>query len=266
MKAKGIDLAKLDFVVLSHRHSDHMAGLIHVFSVNPKVKIYAPREGFGIYGSSLPSSFYRKSESLPPEMRCYDGKPPPSWCSAPPGRAPTSSRSIRPPKWPPASGRLARLRRARHQGAAGARTRHRHAGRNRSAGRFSHPGIEAIVEAAAKINEKIHLIVSSFPSWYRRRRHQQGHHVASRHLESVVHRPRPLHWRAHVRSAPAGVRKPLSLRRGGHGATTRGRCVSPRLRGEAAALAGEDLETSDKFAQSRRWLYSLRRFPGFVKW
>ncbi|WP_249131863.1 MULTISPECIES: MBL fold metallo-hydrolase [unclassified Bradyrhizobium] len=46
----------LDFVVLSHRHSDHMAGLSYVLSVNPKVKIYAPKEGFGIYGSSLPFS------------------------------------------------------------------------------------------------------------------------------------------------------------------------------------------------------------------
>jgi 7,8-dihydropterin-6-yl-methyl-4-(beta-D-ribofuranosyl)aminobenzene 5'-phosphate synthase len=76
VKAKGVDLTNLDFVVLSHRHSDHMAGLSHVLSVNPKVKIYAPREGFGIYGSSLPSSFYRKDESLPPEMRYYDGRPP----------------------------------------------------------------------------------------------------------------------------------------------------------------------------------------------
>jgi len=76
VKAKGIDLTSIDFVVLSHRHSDHMAGLNHVLSVNPTVKIYAPREGFGIYGSSLPSSFYRKDESLPPEMRYYGGKPP----------------------------------------------------------------------------------------------------------------------------------------------------------------------------------------------
>ncbi|MEN3288817.1 MAG: 7,8-dihydropterin-6-yl-methyl-4-(beta-D-ribofuranosyl)aminobenzene 5-phosphate synthase, partial [Bradyrhizobium sp.] len=60
VKAKGIDLKTLDFVILSHRHSDHMAGLNYVLSVNPTVKIYAPKEGFGIYGSSLPSSFYRK--------------------------------------------------------------------------------------------------------------------------------------------------------------------------------------------------------------
>ena len=76
VKAKSVDLANIDFVVLSHRHSDHMAGLSHVLSVNPAVKIYAPREGFGIYGSSLPSSFYRKDESLAPPMRYYDGKPP----------------------------------------------------------------------------------------------------------------------------------------------------------------------------------------------
>jgi len=76
VKAKNIDLTSIDFVVLSHRHSDHMAGLNYVLSMNPTVKIYAPREGFGIYGSSLPSSFYRKDESLPPEMRYYGGKPP----------------------------------------------------------------------------------------------------------------------------------------------------------------------------------------------
>ena len=76
VKAKNIDLTSIDFVVLSHRHSDHMAGLNHVLSVNPTVKIYAPKEGFGIFGSSLPSSFYRKDEALPPEMRYYGGKPP----------------------------------------------------------------------------------------------------------------------------------------------------------------------------------------------
>ncbi|QHP71960.1 MBL fold metallo-hydrolase [Bradyrhizobium sp. LCT2] len=76
VKAKGVDLTTLDFVVLSHRHADHMAGLSYVLSVNPKITIYAPKEGFGIYGSSLPSTFYRKDDSLPEEMRYYGGKPP----------------------------------------------------------------------------------------------------------------------------------------------------------------------------------------------
>lgn len=75
-KAKGIDLSKLDFVVMSHRHADHMGGMTYLLSVNPKVKIYAPKEAFGVYGSDLPSSFYRKDASLPPEQRYYDGNPP----------------------------------------------------------------------------------------------------------------------------------------------------------------------------------------------
>jgi 7,8-dihydropterin-6-yl-methyl-4-(beta-D-ribofuranosyl)aminobenzene 5'-phosphate synthase len=76
-KAKGIDLSKLDFVVMSHRHGDHTGGLSYVLSLNPTVKIYAPRDGFGgVFGSDAPSAFYRKDTSLPPEQRYYDGTPP----------------------------------------------------------------------------------------------------------------------------------------------------------------------------------------------
>jgi 7,8-dihydropterin-6-yl-methyl-4-(beta-D-ribofuranosyl)aminobenzene 5'-phosphate synthase len=75
-KVKGIDLTKLDFVVMSHRHGDHMGGLAYLLRVNPKVRIYAPREGFGVYGADLPSTFYRKDASLPAEQRYYDGAPP----------------------------------------------------------------------------------------------------------------------------------------------------------------------------------------------
>jgi 7,8-dihydropterin-6-yl-methyl-4-(beta-D-ribofuranosyl)aminobenzene 5'-phosphate synthase len=75
-KAKGVDLSNLDFAVLSHRHGDHMGGLDHLLAVNPHVKIYAPKENFGVYGFSLPGTFYRKDDSLPPEQRYYDGAPP----------------------------------------------------------------------------------------------------------------------------------------------------------------------------------------------
>jgi 7,8-dihydropterin-6-yl-methyl-4-(beta-D-ribofuranosyl)aminobenzene 5'-phosphate synthase len=75
-KAKGVDLSKLDFVVMSHRHGDHMGGLSYVLSVNPKVPIYAPKEGFGVYGADLPSTFYRKDPTLPLEQRYYNGTPP----------------------------------------------------------------------------------------------------------------------------------------------------------------------------------------------
>src|SRR5579859_3516021 len=43
VKAKGVDLTRLDFVVMSHRHGDHMGGLTYLLSVNPNVKIYAPK-------------------------------------------------------------------------------------------------------------------------------------------------------------------------------------------------------------------------------
>jgi 7,8-dihydropterin-6-yl-methyl-4-(beta-D-ribofuranosyl)aminobenzene 5'-phosphate synthase len=75
VRAAGVDLKQLDFVVVSHRHLDHTAGLTHLLRVNPDVKIYAPKEPFGVFGSALPSKFYRKQDSLPKEMRYYDGHP-----------------------------------------------------------------------------------------------------------------------------------------------------------------------------------------------
>ena len=75
-KAKDVDLTRLDFVVISHRHGDHIGGLTTLLALNPNVKIYAPKEGFGVFGSDLPSTFYRKDDSAPAEQRYYDGKPP----------------------------------------------------------------------------------------------------------------------------------------------------------------------------------------------
>jgi 7,8-dihydropterin-6-yl-methyl-4-(beta-D-ribofuranosyl)aminobenzene 5'-phosphate synthase len=76
VRAKGVDLTRLDFVILSHRHSDHIGGVSLLQSLNPQVRIYAPKESFGVFGSDLPGSFYRKDEALPAKMRYYDGAPP----------------------------------------------------------------------------------------------------------------------------------------------------------------------------------------------
>ena len=77
VKAAGVDLTRLDFAIISHRHGDHMGGLTYLEKVNPSVKIYAPIDGFGgVFGSLKPGSFYRKAEALPPEMRYFDGNPP----------------------------------------------------------------------------------------------------------------------------------------------------------------------------------------------
>jgi 7,8-dihydropterin-6-yl-methyl-4-(beta-D-ribofuranosyl)aminobenzene 5'-phosphate synthase len=76
VKAEGIDLTTLDFVVVSHRHGDHTSGLNHLLRVNPDVTIYAPQENFGVFGAALPGTFYKRNKALPADMRYFDGNPP----------------------------------------------------------------------------------------------------------------------------------------------------------------------------------------------
>ncbi|MGZ5874867.1 MAG: MBL fold metallo-hydrolase [Bradyrhizobium sp.] len=163
VRAKGVDLKTLDFVVLSHRHSDHMAGLNYVLSVNPTVKIYAPKEGFGIYGSSLPSSFYRKDETLPPEMRYYGGSPPQVMKFGAAWRGANFELIDKTTEIAPGMTLIALV-----SDTPGTKElKELSLAVNTSDGLVlvvgcSHPGIEKIVEAAAGINPKIHLIAGGF--------------------------------------------------------------------------------------------------------
>ncbi len=75
-KALDVDLKELDFVVISHRHGDHTSGLNHLLKINPKVKIYAPAELFGVFGGKLPKGFYKGVDSLPNNMRYFNGAEP----------------------------------------------------------------------------------------------------------------------------------------------------------------------------------------------
>jgi 7,8-dihydropterin-6-yl-methyl-4-(beta-D-ribofuranosyl)aminobenzene 5'-phosphate synthase len=163
VKAKGVDLKTLDFVVLSHRHSDHMAGLNYVLSVNPTVKVYAPKEGFGIYGSSLPSSFYRKDETLSPEMRYYGGTPPQIMKFGAAWRGANFELIDKTTEIAPGMTLIALV-----SDAVGTKElKELSLAINTPEGVVlvvgcSHPGIERIVEAAAAINPKIHLIAGGF--------------------------------------------------------------------------------------------------------
>ena len=162
-KAKGIDLSKLDFVVMSHRHGDHMGGMAYLLSVNPKVKIYAPKEGFGVYGADLPGAFYRKDASLPPEQRYYEGKPPEVMRF---GSA-----------WPGANFELIDKNTEIAPGIhlialvsdkpGTLELRELSLAINTPDGMVivvgcSHPGIDRIVDAAAKINPRIHFVAGGF--------------------------------------------------------------------------------------------------------
>jgi 7,8-dihydropterin-6-yl-methyl-4-(beta-D-ribofuranosyl)aminobenzene 5'-phosphate synthase len=77
VKALGVDLTTLDFVVISHRHADHATGLRYVLSVNPNVPVYVPADGAnGFGGAPIPKAFLRADESLPPTMRYFGGTQP----------------------------------------------------------------------------------------------------------------------------------------------------------------------------------------------
>ena len=71
----GVELTRLDAVVISHRHGDHTAGLDYLLSVNPGVRIYVPDDE--AFGGPTPAIFFRQPEpSLPASMRYFNGAVP----------------------------------------------------------------------------------------------------------------------------------------------------------------------------------------------
>ena len=77
VKALGVGLTKLDFVVISHRHADHTTGLRYVLKVNPNVTVYVPADGpNGFGGAPISATYLRADESLPAKMRYFGGTDP----------------------------------------------------------------------------------------------------------------------------------------------------------------------------------------------
>jgi 7,8-dihydropterin-6-yl-methyl-4-(beta-D-ribofuranosyl)aminobenzene 5'-phosphate synthase len=77
VQALGVDLTKLDFVVISHRHADHTTGLRYVLKVNPGVTVYVPADGGnGFGGADFPKAFLKDDDSLPANMKYFGGTTP----------------------------------------------------------------------------------------------------------------------------------------------------------------------------------------------
>ena len=214
VQAKGVDLTKLDFAVISHRHGDHTSGLNHLVAINPNLKIYAPKENFGVFGASLPSTFYKREESLPVEMRYYNGKPPETmrfgsawpagkftWINETTEVAPGFHLILLKGPW-----------------GVDLEVMEMSLAIDTPNGIVlvvgcSHPTLEKIVEAAKAIIKK--------PNSSRHWRHapaagQAGRdhahrHGAARNVAGVLHRTRPLHRRARLQGPEGELRRPLSL-------------------------------------------------------
>lgn len=78
VSALGVDLKKLDFVVVSHRHNDHTGGLSHVLRENPDVTVYTPLEIAGFnspLGPAFNKMLTRDVPSVPVELRYFWGSP-----------------------------------------------------------------------------------------------------------------------------------------------------------------------------------------------
>lgn len=73
----GIDLKKLDAVIVSHGHFDHLNGLDYLLKINPKVKIYMPCDIF--WGAPVPFDATGPDtnavQDLPAYLRYFDGGP-----------------------------------------------------------------------------------------------------------------------------------------------------------------------------------------------
>jgi 7,8-dihydropterin-6-yl-methyl-4-(beta-D-ribofuranosyl)aminobenzene 5'-phosphate synthase len=83
VKELGVDLKRLDAVIISHRHGDHTSGLNYLLQVNPAVKIYAPVEGAYFKGKT-PPIFLKREPGLSPTMSYFRGQQPESFVAGSP--------------------------------------------------------------------------------------------------------------------------------------------------------------------------------------
>jgi 7,8-dihydropterin-6-yl-methyl-4-(beta-D-ribofuranosyl)aminobenzene 5'-phosphate synthase len=162
VKQLGVDLRRLDAVVISHRHGDHTSGLAHLLEVNSDVKIYAPQEG-AFFKGQIPPGFLKPQPGLPPELRYYEGKQPERFVSGSPWEKGNFQIVTKPTEIFP--GFYVLTTRSQKPGTLEM---------NEVSLAFrtpkglavvvgcSHPGVDRILEDAAKIDPKIFIVTGGF--------------------------------------------------------------------------------------------------------
>jgi 7,8-dihydropterin-6-yl-methyl-4-(beta-D-ribofuranosyl)aminobenzene 5'-phosphate synthase len=162
VKQLGVDLTRLDAVLISHRHGDHTTGLEVVVDANPGVPIYVPHEP-AFFKGGAPKEFLARDPSLPLQMRYFDGKDPGDVRSGTP--------------WPKANFQILRKNTEILPGFFVLTTRSEKVG-TREMNELSlairtpkglavivgcsHPGVENILAAAAEIDKQLYTAIGGF--------------------------------------------------------------------------------------------------------
>ena len=166
VKALNIDLTKLDFVVITHRHGDHTSGLNHVLKVNPGVQIYTPVDAAN-FDTPMPPGLVdlikRRVDAAPEDMHYYDGRFPARFASGSPwpGAKFTQVRApleVVPGIWLFSTQSDTPGTREMNEIAMGIKTPQ---GLVLLVG-CSHPGIEKILDAATKIERRVYSVFGGF--------------------------------------------------------------------------------------------------------
>jgi 7,8-dihydropterin-6-yl-methyl-4-(beta-D-ribofuranosyl)aminobenzene 5'-phosphate synthase len=166
-RALGVDLTKLDFVVLTHRHGDHTSGLHHVLAVNPGVRVYTPVEPANFdtpVPPGLEKLIKRRVDTAPEDMHYYGGRDYPARIASGspwPGAKFTQIRQpteVLPGFWLFPTQSETPGTKEMNEISMAIRTPQ---GLALMVG-CSHPGIEKILDAAAKIDRRIYTVLGGF--------------------------------------------------------------------------------------------------------
>jgi 7,8-dihydropterin-6-yl-methyl-4-(beta-D-ribofuranosyl)aminobenzene 5'-phosphate synthase len=162
VKELGIDLTRIDAVVISHRHGDHTSGLVPLLNVNPGVKISAPQEG-AFFKGPVPRGFLATETGLPPELRYFDGKAPENLITGTPWEKGNFAMVTKPTEILPGMFVLA----TRSQKPGTMEMNELSLAIRTPKGLAvivgcSHPGVEVILKEAAKIDPRIYMVTGGF--------------------------------------------------------------------------------------------------------
>jgi 7,8-dihydropterin-6-yl-methyl-4-(beta-D-ribofuranosyl)aminobenzene 5'-phosphate synthase len=162
VEALKIDLQRLDAVVISHRHGDHTSGLTYLLKMNPSVPIYAPREA-AFFKGPLPADFLERQAGLPVTLQYFEGRKPERWSTGTP--------------WEQANFRIVadateifpgfHLLSVQSQKPGTVEMNELSLAISTSKGLAvvvgcSHPGVEKILEQAAKIDPRLYTVMGGF--------------------------------------------------------------------------------------------------------